>query len=237
MRTILPPIHTAPILFVSFTKEGSGDLATFVKDRFEESGVIVFEEKDAHGNALLGLTIHQTLLEKEAERCGVIKPSTFQAHKTSRTLSAFEGTTNMRCFEIANKKAFVRIESSNRRNARNDNNAELEPSYDVEGLFSSSDRVKILFSTIESLLVLPPGSDNSSNLVRKLNETIQIPADQIETEYRNMYLCNTLREYEFVEMIAPIHQNNINDKICKEALNLRSPFPLEALRAYYGEEM
>ena len=76
-----------------------------------------------------------------------------------------------------------------------------------------------------------------SNLVRKLNETIKVPADRIATEYRNRYLCHTLKLWEFVEIIAPLHQTHINEKICKELLNPRSSFPLEALRAYYGEEM
>lgn len=233
MRTILPPIDTAPILFVSFTKKGSGDIATFVKARFEESGVIVFEEKDAHGNTLFGLSIGQTLLEQEAERCGVIKPSMFKAR--TRSLVAFRGTTTMRPFEIANRASFLHNVPDDKP-SKDMQDVELEPSYDVEGLFNSSDRVKILFSTIEALPVLPPGEE-TSNLVRKLNETIRVPADRIQDIYRHKYLCDTLQQWEFVEMIAPIHQTNINDKICKELLNPRRPFPLEALRAYYGEEV
>ena len=143
----------------------------------------------------------------------------------------------MRPFEIANRASFLRnIQDDKRSNELQHDSNELEPSYDVDGLFNSSDRVKILFSTIEALPVLPPGEE-TSNLVRKLNETIKEPTDRIQEEYRNKYLCDTLRQWEFVDTIAPIHQTTINDKICKELLNPRRPFPLEALRAYYGEEV
>jgi hypothetical protein len=228
MNTLLqlPPVESSPIIFLRFAST-SKVIAQLVRLRLEEEGIIVTEEKDPDSDAiLLGLTVHQSKLEKEAERCRLFKSFTLVGMPGS--LKGFEGSTILKPFGILHRECFQRkaTEFSN----------EGGVAYDDVGLFTSADRVKIIYWTIESLPILKPGR-KSSELVQELNKSIKIPVEDLETEYLNMYLGDALRNHGFVDSFAPVHKSQISERICKEAMDPRSPFPIEGIRSYYGEEI
>jgi len=226
----LPAIETTPVLFLRFTKKATPSLINYVKSRLNEEGIIVFQEEDSENNTLFGLTTKQIDLEHEAERCNLHKPATLIGMDGS--LKCFEGTTLMRPFEVANRDCYKRKKDTGDEYA----DGAAAVAYDAEGLFTSADRVKILFSEIEALSVLKPGT-MTSNLVRVLNDTIKVPGDDIATRYRHLYLCDTLRNHGFIDRLAPVHNRHICEKICRVAMDPKSPFPIEALRSYYGEDI
>ena len=228
----LPPIESNPILFLRFTTKSSPKIIAAVKKRLNEAGVIVFEEEDAENRILFGLTMKQEDLEDEAERCNLYKPTALKGLKGP--LKIFEGTTVIRPFEVANRCSFKR--SLVEKNKEFQEPSDCDTMYDAEELFNSADRVKLVFSDIEALPVLAPGT-TTSKLVKLLNETIQIPEDEIATKFRDMYLFDTLRNHEFIDALAPIHDERICKKIFQVAMDPRCTFPVEAIRCYYGEDI
>ena len=179
----LPSIHSTPVLFLRFTSKASPSVIQVVKERLVEEGIIIFEEKDSDDKIVFGLTVTQSQFDREAERCKLTKPCALIGMKDA--LEIFEGTTVMRPFEVAHRKLFQK-----RLHTDDEVSKERSIGYCSEGIFTSADRIKILFSELESLPVLNPSS-STSNLVRILNEYIQVPRDEIATKYRDLYLVDS----------------------------------------------
>lgn len=229
--TTLPPIHTQPVLILRFTSKASASLIDSVKARLNEEGVIIFEEIDSKtGNTLFGLTVSQDQLEREAERCALQKPCALIG--MADALMVFEGTTVLRPFEVAQKNLFTKSVQAD----MDHGSEESTVIFCTDGLFTSAERIKILFSELESLPVLKPGS-STSNLARILNASIEIPTEDIATKFRDLYLFDTLFLHHFVDVFAPAHNWNVCRKIAKAAFDIFAPFPIESIRSYYGEEI
>jgi len=230
--TTLPPVHAQPVLLLRFTSKASLSLIDSVKARLNEEGIIIFEEKDSKNgtNTLFGLTVSQDQLEREAERCALQKPCALIG--MTDALEIFEGTTVLRPFEVAHKNLFTKSVQVD----MDHGSEESTVIFCSAGLFTSAERIKILFSELESLPVLKPGS-STSNLARILNESIQVPTEEIATKFRDLYLFDTLVLHEFVDVFAPAHNWSVGRKIAKAAFDFFAPFPIESIRSYYGEEI
>ena len=216
----LPPIETTPIILIRFTSKATPEFVRLVKERLIEGRfLIVTEEKDNDKNVMFGVSTTQEELELEAEHLNLVKPSALKNMSDGMTM--FEGTIIMEAFQVADRDSFVR---------EKDPNDHLEV-YDASGIFTSADRVKIMNSLLESISVLKP-SATSSNLSRKLNETLKFPANEIEARYHKLYLFDTLRNDGLIDVHAPLHATHLKNNICAALFNLRLEVPLQALRAY-----
>ena len=255
LNSTLPPLDTTPVVLLRFTSKASEILIKDVKIRLSREGIVIFEEKDTNGNVIFGLTVQQSALEKEADRCNLIMPVLLTGSVLSDDLKGFEGKTVMRPFDLANREHFIvgptvtnkGTESCVAASSSASASASASASRDNEGLFTSADRVKMIFSEIEALPVLKPGlTFSESALVQELERTIHIAAENenekdrnkhLTIEYRNMYLCDTLRNHGFVDVFAPVHNRPIAEQIYHEAMDPRTPFPIDGIRSYYGEEI
>jgi hypothetical protein len=190
----LPPIHSAPVLFLRFTSKASPSIIDFEKDRLVEEGIIVFAEKDdSNNNIIFGLTVTQPQLDKEAERCELPKPCALVNVKGA--LEMFEGVTVVRPFMVANRDLFQK-----RLHTNDEVRKQRAVAYCSEGIFTSADRIKILFSELESLPVLKPGS-STSNLARIMNEDIQVSIDEIARKHN--YPLPNFKSYNSTEPCCP----------------------------------
>lgn len=222
---VLPPIESSPIILIKFTSKAKTDLISLVHERLNEDRInVVTQEEDSDGNVMWGITTTQQELELEAEHLSLLKPSKLNGLRAS--MEIFEGTIIMDPFQVDNRESF-RIE----RDPKDD-----VPVYDTSGIFTSADRVMLLNTLIESFSILRPGVE-SSNLARKLNETLKIPTSEMSARFHKMYLFDILRNLGFVDVVAPIHANYIKNNILAEIFNAATPVPIQAIRDYYGEEV
>ncbi len=230
----LPPFESTPILMMRFTSKVTEDTIKLVKRRLKEEGIVVFEEKD-EGQVIFGLTTRNQVFENEAERCKIFKPSKLM--KVPNQLKSFQGSTFIRPFEVENRNSFIMKDS------------ELDDYavYDSERLFTSADRVKIVFSAVEGVTVLKVGSNSEgkeefnmsmhdSALIKLFNETFQIQPEEIADTYRNRTIVDCLRDTGSIDVFAAVHSSHIED-ICQTALDPTTPFPIEPIRTYYGEQI
>jgi len=222
---VLPPIESTPIIVIKFTSKASPDLVELVKERLVEGNVVVAtEDTDDNGDVLLGITTTQEELELEAEHLNLVRPSTLRG--LTEAMNVFEGTVVMDQFEVSNRDSF-RLSSQDLRD-------DLVV-YDQSGVFTSADRVMILNNLIESLSVIKPKVETSL-LSMKLNEKLRIPTKELSARFHQLYLLDTLRKQHLVDEVVPIHVN-LKNVILSEALNPRTPLPVQAMRNYYGEEV
>ena len=222
---ILEPIETVPIILLKFTPQSNTEMTRLVKERLQESRmIIVCEEQDGDGNAILGLSTTQQELELEAQHQILHKPKTLC--NLSEDMKMFDGTVIMDEFQVSNRDSF-RLE-----NHQKDDVAV----YDASGIFTSADRVMLINSLLESMAVLAPGV-RSSFLARKLNEKLNFPTSEIDARFQKLYLLDTLRNEGYVDAVVPIHANKIKDYICSQTLSPFTKIPIQAFRDYYGEEV
>jgi hypothetical protein len=215
---VLTSIDKTPILLLRFTSKANPEFIRLVTERLIEANMaLVTEEKDSDGNVMLGISITQKELELEAERLNLIKP--FTLNGMNGTMSAFEGTEIMEQFQ------------SNRKDFRFNGGEEKDnlSVYDESGVFTSADRVMIVNSLIESLSVLAPGV-KSSLLARKLNEKLDYRNDEIDARYHQLYLLDTLRKEGYIDIVTPIHNKSLKNYLLAHVLDLKTSFPLEAVR-------
>ena len=212
---VLPPVDTVPLLMMRFSKisSQSKNLVSSVKERLRQRRIIVTsEDQDANGQTILGLTTSQEEIDKEAQRCDLLKPTTYNGN--SIFLIELEGTPLMKPFIMSEKEKFLNLRPQE----------ELKHSaFDKDNLFSSSDRVRLMYSILEAITVLEVG-ENESALSRLLHN-------------HNEYLCDSLRMLEIIDTVSPVHISHIKDKVCQETLKYWTPTPVQGFRDYYGEEV
>lgn len=119
-----------------------------------------------------------------------------------------------------------------------DKNSDL---YDKDGLFSTADRVRLVFSMLHSVPVLPTGSI-STNLSRTLDKLKvkyrrKLSKDKKSEDDKTFPLIHVLESNDFIDSITGVHIPHLKEKIFKQTLKWSSFTPLEDIRDYYGEEV
>eukprot|EP00560_Eucampia_antarctica_P003750 CAMPEP_0197832480 /NCGR_PEP_ID=MMETSP1437-20131217/14974_1 /TAXON_ID=49252 ORGANISM="Eucampia antarctica, Strain CCMP1452" /NCGR_SAMPLE_ID=MMETSP1437 /ASSEMBLY_ACC=CAM_ASM_001096 /LENGTH=734 /DNA_ID=CAMNT_0043435879 /DNA_START=77 /DNA_END=2281 /DNA_ORIENTATION=- len=237
---VLPAIETNPILLLRFVKDTSPDLVTFVKERFTESGIIVLTEDITADGTVFGITSSQREIEAQAEHDNLVKPISVTVRAGAKIVQKDEKV--MECFTVENREDFTK-----------QNQGDF---YDVEGLFSSSDRVRLIYSILNSINVLSLGI-HTSNLSRRFDQMKIRYKDDQESETKqksrsllfsskqeeeqsvntSLFLCNVLEVNELVDLITPVHIPHLKEKIFNQVKNFWKTVPVQDIRDYYGEEI
>ena len=252
---VLPPVETNPLLLMRFTAGATLDLIIAVRARLAQCGIVVVTEEESEDGFLLGLTTTQKELEAEAEHVQLVKPLASSAPESAGgdgdgTGGCWgEGGTvvheaTMEPFTVKSRNSFLgyptsRLFASQGRNTEGD--------YDSLGVFTSSDRIMLIFSMLDTITVLGP-TDNSNNLSRYLSEKgnwyplsclksfIHLGDPEI-MHLRASCLWLVLQESNLIDIISPLHIPHIRRRLLNETLNPMNPVPILSLRNYYGEEV
>jgi len=244
---LLPPIETTPVLMVRFTERASSRLIDLLKKRLQEEQIIILSEEIDKNQTILSVTTYSQNVQVEAENYGLVKTAALPNIPIGlKKLSQMQTDGILKIekpFTVACKEEFTATSSSGT------NKEEVLSGYDTEGLFTSSDRVRLVKARMETLTVISSNNSNldlaheleqQSSLVKKKarNTTIVNSKALLET-YQSKYLLDVLREMNFVDTIAPIHIDHLKDKICSACFHsiTRNDSVLKAIRDYYGEEI
>jgi len=250
MVLILPPVETTPVLLMRFTKLAPPDLILFVKQRLsEEDIVVVCEENDNNSEVILGLSTKQHMLEMEAEHIKLVKPSTPDLTYMPKALQSIDTFFVMESYSQKTRKDYL----NGCKSMKVDHSFSA---YDTEELFSSSDRVNIIWSLLESLRLqkrtdsqVGRGRFFANNLIKRLEKLgvfddtsissrfLGVNSVKSEVDMCSKYLLQVLKEGNLVDLVAPVHLSYVRDKLCAECLNPMTTTPLQGMRDYYGEDV
>ena len=211
---VLGPVGTDPVVLVRFKKDIPAELLTAIKERFAEAIIDVVTEDETEDGTVLGFSCDQEELEMQAEQVKLVK---------RRVTDGLQAE-----FTVENKESFL-------------NPDKISDLYDKDGLFSSADRVQLVFSMLHSVNVLGPGSisSNLSRLLDKLEVSYRrkLSQDDKHEDEKTFPLIHVLESHDFIDAITAVHVPHLKEKIFKQACKWSSFTPLEDIRDYYGEEV
>lgn len=239
---VLHAVETKPVILLRFQKDVSPELITFVKERFTHDGIIVVTEDITSDGTVFGITSSQREIECQAEHDHLVKPISVTVR--AGTEIAKDNEKIMEAFTVENKEDFT-----------NQNQGDF---YDADGLFSSSDRVSLVFSILNSTHVLPNGEEstnlsrlfdqmkiqyrhgqeeaqNDGQMERSLSSSSKITENQ--SVNTSSLLCNVLEANELVDLITPVHVPHLRTKIMNQVKRIGVAVPIQDIRDYYGEEI
>lgn len=238
---ILPPVETTPLLVVRFNDKASPRLIELVKQRLQKCRInsLSCDANDDGISEVLYLTTEQHDLKLEAEHNGLIK--TAKMADVPQSLTKFvKGEEKIEITKPYNPRSKDDFTVSTEREENKFSG------YDKEGLFNSSDRVRLLRSMLESITVSDE-DEKTSLLEQELNEAnlgtnfpksfrINHKITSLDN-YHHTYLCDLLRENDMIDVLAPVHIPYLRDKLWVESMRFLKRLPLQGLRDYYGEEV
>jgi len=237
----LPPVETTPLLVVRFNDKASPRLIELVKQRLQKCRInsLSCDANDDGISEVLYLTTEQHDLKLEAEHNGLIK--TAKMADVPQSLTKF--VTREEKIEITKPYNPRSKDDFTVSTEREENKFS---GYDKEGLFNSSDRVRLLRSMLESITVSDE-DEKTSLLEQELNEAnlgtnfpksfrINHKITSLDN-YHHTYLCDLLRENDMIDVLAPVHIPYLRDKLWVESMRFLKRLPLQGLRDYYGEEV
>lgn len=143
----------------------------------------------------------------------------------------------MEHFTVDARQDFVNIENDDV--CFNENLAENLPKvdrsdYDCEGLFTSADRALLLLSMLNAIPVLAQ-EEETSDLSKILDSLNVIYCDTKATAQHCKSLVQVLKSNDYVDVISPVHNNHLKEKILKETASIKSGMPINLIQSYYGD--
>mmetsp|Transcript_46550 Transcript_46550/g.56343 ORF Transcript_46550/g.56343 Transcript_46550/m.56343 type:complete len:804 (-) Transcript_46550:259-2670(-) len=215
---------STPILLLRFTSKATPELIKQVKKRLESTGelkIAAEEISSRNGTVVLGITTTQDELLLEAEQVNLVK--------MTNPAETYGKARIMEPFRKDNPFRYLNVDS---------------PSF-----FTGAERVTLCWSMLDGITVLNHDElENEMSLlfdelgVEYLRQNQYSIPDKLMESFRSMIedgscdpLLHVLKQNEFVDVVSAVHHRQILRTFHSDAMNPLKTFPLDSLRAYYGE--